>query len=258
MIRLVVKSCKGYVNAINDGGRTALDIHYKVGDETTEHKQIRSLLLRAGAKKRRDFVEPSQLEPSWQTKRRNTLMIVCSLIAAMAFQAGVNPPGGVWLENSAGHKVGQAVIAYTYPDSYPFFVYFNTMGFLLSLSTISLLIMSLPELRAGQMLARALISWCTIMTTGFSYTYSIIAISPEKTGDKSIHHAIKITAIVWAAVTSVMTFLVQRRLGSILMFVIFNPRLCPYFLGKLKNQVKAWITSRKSFPNAVQSNELDV
>lgn len=45
-------------------------------------------------------------------------MVVASLIATMAFQAGLNPPGGVWEEtklNNQGillHKAGEAVMAY--------------------------------------------------------------------------------------------------------------------------------------------------
>lgn len=38
----------------------------------------------------------------WIERKRNTLMIVASLIATMAFQAGLNPPSGVWQEDLQG------------------------------------------------------------------------------------------------------------------------------------------------------------
>ncbi|GJS75864.1 ribonuclease H-like domain-containing protein [Tanacetum coccineum] len=34
----------------------------------------------------------------WLDRKRNSLMVAASLIATMAFQAGVNPPSGVWLD----------------------------------------------------------------------------------------------------------------------------------------------------------------
>jgi hypothetical protein len=39
---------------------------------------------------------------------RNVLLVVVALIAAVTFQAGVNPPGGVWQE---GDRVGRAIYA---------------------------------------------------------------------------------------------------------------------------------------------------
>ncbi|KAA8535185.1 hypothetical protein F0562_030188 [Nyssa sinensis] len=38
-------------------------------------------------------------QDNWLEKTRNTLMVVASLIATMAFQVGVNPPGGVWQDD---------------------------------------------------------------------------------------------------------------------------------------------------------------
>ena len=34
---------------------------------------------------------------------RNILLIIFTLVAVVTFQAGVNPPGGVWQENKDGH-----------------------------------------------------------------------------------------------------------------------------------------------------------
>ncbi|XP_058180398.1 ankyrin repeat-containing protein At5g02620-like [Rhododendron vialii] len=200
------------VNAINKSGRTALDIHlqFPAGNQS-DSENITDILLDAGAKRfkrgKQGTVGDDRLEPSWQTKRRNTFMIVSSLIATMAYQVGVNPPGGVWLDDAEEHKVGKAILAYNYPDFYPIFMCLNTAGFLVSLTTILLLIISLPERGWGLRWAQAFISWCTILTTAFSYTFSVIAISPA--GKKYIYErdaskAIKFTALAWAVVMSLI------------------------------------------------------
>ncbi|KAJ0113049.1 hypothetical protein Patl1_00077 [Pistacia atlantica] len=42
---------------------------------------------------------------------RNVILIVVTLIAAVTFQAGVNPPGGVWQDDNNGHVAGRAIYA---------------------------------------------------------------------------------------------------------------------------------------------------
>ncbi|KAK0581299.1 hypothetical protein LWI29_012281 [Acer saccharum] len=39
-------------------------------------------------------------EEDWLTRKRDSLMVVASLIATMAFQDGLNPPGGLWQDQS--------------------------------------------------------------------------------------------------------------------------------------------------------------
>ncbi|KAL2517921.1 Ankyrin repeat family protein [Abeliophyllum distichum] len=48
---------------------------------------------------------------NWLEEKRSALMVVASLIATMAFQVGVNPPSGVWQDNS---KPDSQALAWTY------------------------------------------------------------------------------------------------------------------------------------------------
>ncbi|XP_058215564.1 ankyrin repeat-containing protein BDA1-like [Rhododendron vialii] len=112
MIKHVLSNSKIEVNAVNKSGRTALDIHSLAGN--SPDLEIQNILLNAGAKRSEQVsvAEVKHLEPSWQANRRNTLMVVASLIATMAFQVGANPPDGVWPDNSV-QVAGTAIIAYS-------------------------------------------------------------------------------------------------------------------------------------------------
>ncbi|WCJ23042.1 Ankyrin repeat family protein [Euphorbia peplus] len=72
------------------------------------------------------------------SEARNILLIIVSLISAVTFQAGVNPPGGVWQESDKGHIAGRAIYA-SNPVAYYVFVIANTLAF----STSVLVIISL-------------------------------------------------------------------------------------------------------------------
>ncbi|XP_062097621.1 uncharacterized protein LOC133803551 [Humulus lupulus] len=58
---------------------------------------------------------------------RNVLLVVAALITAVTFQAGVNPPGGVWQDSDDGHTAGRSIYA---TQQIPFYVFLisNTLA----------------------------------------------------------------------------------------------------------------------------------
>lgn len=77
---------------------------------------------------------------TWLTEQRGSLMVVTSLFAGMACQAANNPMGGVWQDSTDGHRAGEAVMGYTYPDTYPHFLRANAILYYACLSTILLIV----------------------------------------------------------------------------------------------------------------------
>ncbi|XP_018727032.2 ankyrin repeat-containing protein BDA1 [Eucalyptus grandis] len=86
----------------------------------------------------------------WIEKKRNSLMITATVIAAMAYQAGLSPPGGLWNDDQKAkddtilYYAGTSIMAANSQEISPRFWTCNTVSFLASLSTIFLLMSGLP------------------------------------------------------------------------------------------------------------------
>ncbi|KAI8570489.1 hypothetical protein RHMOL_Rhmol01G0038000 [Rhododendron molle] len=218
------------VKARNGSGWTALDIHSRVAkseDNISEYRDIKGVLRESGVKKSYKLFFP--FDPFWQKKKKDTLMIVSSLMATMSFQVGINPPGGVWQDTSTEHEAGKAIIAYTNPKAYPYLVYFNTIGFLLALTTILELIVVLPTQKRAFGFIRAGISWLTIMIMAFAYTFSVIVLAPTEMY-KSVNLVILATVTVWAVGVTFLRVVTQEVQLMLLGLIVSLPFLLPIFL----------------------------
>ncbi|KAI3911954.1 hypothetical protein MKW98_010898 [Papaver atlanticum] len=114
-------------NIINNKGFTAMDILIKSDQRELEDMEIQDILREAGVlqsdalqqfagshhdDQKLNYRPKDEISTTtrkhkfdakydvWLKDNKNTLMVVSSLIATMAFQGALNPPGGVWQVNT--------------------------------------------------------------------------------------------------------------------------------------------------------------
>ena len=91
---------------------------------------------------------------------RNTLLVVTTLIVAVTFQAGINPPGGVWQDDKYSpanctvvtsdnnctiiRHAWTSVLYYRKKTAYDIFVFVNTLAFSAATNTILCLLLDSP------------------------------------------------------------------------------------------------------------------
>ncbi|KAJ9688053.1 hypothetical protein PVL29_014010 [Vitis rotundifolia] len=202
------------VNALNDSGLTALDvIEHMLRD--LKSMEIRESLSKVGALRARtvpaiamvigesrlDFVaQPLDVSPrisspraisrgisikkrlenqeNWLKNKREALMITTGVIAAMAYQAGLNPPRGIWQDDKSNRDAGKSIMGDYCPCGYRSFRIYNTVALVTSLSTIFLLISGIPMKKRVFMSILMVIMWVTITCTALAYLISLWVVSP--------------------------------------------------------------------------------
>lgn len=200
------------VNAKNASNQTAMDVLIRGRGESTkpedwelgidqertepEEHGIEDLFRTKKGKREKDLTHYE-----WIENKRKSLTIVAILLATIAFQAGVNPPDGVWLDNLDGvngHQAGEAVMAYNHPHSYPYFICCNTIGFVASLITITCLISGVFKNR--YYLVMLVVVMCISITSmAFTYAYAIVVFTPKRKRE-AVNHTIVVAVVVWFGV----------------------------------------------------------
>ncbi|KAM7497907.1 hypothetical protein LguiA_022321 [Lonicera macranthoides] len=198
-------------NALTEDGCTALDL-LELYPRNFDSRKIREILTGANIKRAKDRNTTGELstqscsskakqlilmfwryflksEPGWFEDKRGNLMVAATVIASMAFQAAINPPGGVWQDSAKddpatisideSHTAGYSIAATDLPFNYNRFLIFNTTSFVASLSTVLLIIGGFP-------LKHKVTTWILMMTicvaiafTLLSYLQSINLITAE-------------------------------------------------------------------------------
>ncbi|XP_047944354.1 ankyrin repeat-containing protein ITN1-like isoform X1 [Salvia hispanica] len=161
----------------------------------TRYSEVRKLLLK--------LLRPSldKILPKWT----NTMMVVVILIATMAFQNSINPPGGIWQEDTSSHKAGDAVIAHTHPHIYRYLVHANTVAFISSFLAILLITTEAPSVNICFWRMAVYAMAVSMMAITLSYAASTMVTAPN-IKNKPIH-LITIIFILACLVAFVLMFL---------------------------------------------------
>ncbi|KAK4738497.1 hypothetical protein R3W88_002194 [Solanum pinnatisectum] len=133
-----------------------------VQDQQSSREQTRDDGPRSNVKKLQDFFRYNKTKDC-PGKVRDTILVIAILIATATYQAGFNPPGGLWQDtywpddgnnNSPSydgievvhlrHFAGQSVMATSHPIPYGLFLVFNSLGFFVSLHAINFLTIGFP------------------------------------------------------------------------------------------------------------------
>ncbi|KAF7846819.1 hypothetical protein BT93_L3700 [Corymbia citriodora subsp. variegata] len=101
---------------------------------------------------------------------RNILLIIATLIAAVTFQGGVNPPGGIWQDNDDGHSAGRAIYA-SHQIAFYVFLVSNTFALSTSLLVIVCLTYRFPL---------HIEIWVATASMMVTYASAIFAVTPHE------------------------------------------------------------------------------
>ncbi|PIN07438.1 hypothetical protein CDL12_19992 [Handroanthus impetiginosus] len=171
----------------------------------------------------------------WLSRKRNALMIVASLLASVAFQARLSPPGGVWQNDFSGnanstsridkpHRAGKSVMAYTLSSKYGQYMVFNTIAFLASLSIILLQVSGLP-MRRRWMWTQMVIMWIAITAQTLTYFITLINMTPNHV-ERTVYHMARISVLIWLSLMALVF------VGNITRCVLYLLRMHGYIEKK--------------------------
>ncbi|PRQ46922.1 putative ankyrin repeat-containing domain, PGG domain-containing protein [Rosa chinensis] len=157
--------------------------------------------------------EVNQKPTEWLGRKRDSLMVVASLLATVAFQAAITPPGGVWQDDlqvdengnpvDKPHTVGTSIMATNKAEEYGIFMIFNSITFLSSLSIILLLVSGLPIKKRKWMWIQMIIMWIAITTQVSTYFLSLRHLSPKNL-EPVLKQVTEISVLTWLCLMSVV------------------------------------------------------
>ncbi|XP_073132002.1 uncharacterized protein [Henckelia pumila] len=209
IIKYLVETNKINLNAKNSQGQTVEDILDETSHEDDTVSDIKKILQPALTKSRGTRTQPVK----WLTKKRDSIMVVAILIATMAFQAALSPPGGLWqdelTQDSQGnpvpnpHHAGEAIMSNSNPEFFQNYIRVNTVAFVSSLSIILFLISGLPFKHRFLLWLLMVAMWLTVTSIAITYGLSILVITPKRYAE-SKNHVVETAITVWCGVMAIL------------------------------------------------------
>ncbi|KAL1558033.1 ankyrin repeat-containing protein-like protein [Salvia divinorum] len=172
-IQYLVENIEIKSQTFNSMGKTEVQIlNDSPWNITTSYSEIKRVLSSLKA------------PPIHNMKLADSMMM---LTASIAFQNTMNPPGGVWQDDTPSHKAGEAVIAYTHGHIYDHLVEMNAITLCSSLIAMTVNTNGKSDICASR------VGWSAmhlaIVAFMLCYLTSIVVISPD-TIEKSFELAL--------------------------------------------------------------------
>ncbi|XP_058111728.1 ankyrin repeat-containing protein BDA1-like [Magnolia sinica] len=211
-VKYLVENRQVDVNAQNINGLTALDVLLQSPSEPPD-TELEAILKGAGATSGEEM-HPSRKKKKdhgkWLDETRSTLIVVAVLIATGTFQAGLNPPGGLWQDTGfdgekVKHFAGEAIMSYRSPLRYTVFLIFNGIGFVASQLIILLLISGFPLQRRSVLWVFMVIMWVAVSSMVVTYTYVMSALTSYRVRH-ALHRWLRIPIAIfgWVALVGLL------------------------------------------------------
>lgn len=215
------------VNAVNQGGLTALDTLAIFPSEAGD-REIEEILRNAGANRTREnFLSPAlsiqgrsvinnsttnylvdyfkfHKERDSPSEVRSALLVIAVLVATATYQVGLSPPGGVWQDdtgptqnnNNRTNYAGKSILGTENLVSFGVFAIFNSIGFFVSLFMINTLISKFPLQLELQICMLAMY---------ITYSTAVVFVAP-----KEISVALTVLTSVLPLILRIIATLVRR------------------------------------------------
>ncbi|KAI4308545.1 hypothetical protein L6164_031604 [Bauhinia variegata] len=187
----------------------------------------------------------------WLEDMRGNLGMVATLIAAITFQAALNPPGGVvQTSTESGNTLygcsdaynvdqnetqaytictGEAVLAVVYSDDYLSFLKFNTFSFVASLSAALLLVSGIPLRNRFLMWFLSIAMSASLTFLAITYLRAVLLVTPDPVWDDARRNFKKLMWIWIGLLLLIILFITIR-------FLVWLVRKCSKVFKCLKNK----------------------
>ncbi|KAK2994872.1 hypothetical protein RJ640_001652 [Escallonia rubra] len=180
----------------------------------------------------------SKKQHTWLEKKYDALLVAATLIAAMAYQATLNPPGGIRQDDKTvdfgGNKTinfyaGTSTMAAHFPIRFDIFWICNTMSFLAALSVVFLVVSGLPLKQRIFAWLLMKIMWVAITSMAAMYVQSVKLLTPRNIGSMVENWTYDDFASLWKRIVDTVGMVGVVLVVHICRFLIWITRiLCKY------------------------------